>query len=93
MQNQSNLLITFDTELKTALCYRGNYIITLFEDLTPFLGFRLLLLMRSKRMRYKMPSVSCFVFSAWKFMPAYIYMTVTLRGAGGRGLFNTLNSC
>ena len=54
-----------------------------------------LLLMRSKRMRYKMPFVSCFPcrISAWKFMLAYIYMTVTLRGAGGRALFNTLNSC
>lgn len=40
--------------------------------------------MRSKRMRYKMPSVSCFPcdISAWKFMLAYIYMTVTLREAG-----------
>ena len=44
-----------------------------------------------------MPSVSavsCFPchISAWKFMLAYIYMTVNLRGAGGRGLFKTINS-
>ena len=32
-----------------------------------------------------MPSVSCFPcdINAWKFMLAYIYMTVTLRGVGG----------
>ena len=36
----------------------------------------LFLLMHSKRMRYKMPSASCFLcyISAWKFMLAYIYI-------------------
>ena len=50
----------------------------------------------AKRMRYKCPPFLVFrvtLVHGNLCLHTFKYMTVTLRGAGGRGLFKTINSC